>query len=69
MKQFSVNLQVSYFPIHTEPFYRKNYVFKKGDFPLIENCYQNEFSLPIYPDLSKKGVFLITDSVLRDVSL
>ena len=26
--------------------------FKKGDFPISENFYHSEVSLPVYPDLS-----------------
>jgi len=43
---------VHYIPIHFQPFYGNNYGFKKGDFPISENFYQNEVSLPVYPDLS-----------------
>ena len=37
MKNNTVNLQVHYIPIHLQPYYRKNYGFKKGDFPISEN--------------------------------
>ena len=52
MKKAGVNLQVHYIPIYFQPFYEDNYGFKKGDFPISENFYQNELSLPVYPDLS-----------------
>ena len=52
MKKAGVNLQVHYIPIYFQPFYENNYGFKKGDFPISENFYQNEVSLPVYPDLS-----------------
>ena len=52
MKKAGVNLQVHYIPIYFQPFYGDNYGFKKGDFPISENFYQNELSLPVYPDLS-----------------
>jgi len=52
MKNAGVNLQVHYIPIHIQPYYQKRFGFKKGDFPISENFYQNELSLPVYPDLS-----------------
>ena len=52
MKNTGIHLQVHYIPVHIQPFYQKNYGFNKGDFPISENFYQNELSLPIYPDLS-----------------
>ena len=52
MKKSGINLQVHYIPVHLQPFYRKNYRFQKGDYPHSEKFYQNEVSLPIYPDLT-----------------
>ena len=52
MKNVGIHLQVHYIPIHIQPFYKKNYGFNKGDFPISENFYHNEVSLPVYPDLS-----------------
>ncbi len=52
MKKSGITLQVHYIPVHLQPFYRKNYRFQKGDYPHSEKFYQNEVSLPIYPDLT-----------------
>jgi perosamine synthetase len=52
MKKSGINLQVHYIPIHLQPFYKKRYGFQTGDFPLSENFYHSEVSLPVYPDLS-----------------
>ncbi|MBT7901080.1 MAG: UDP-4-amino-4,6-dideoxy-N-acetyl-beta-L-altrosamine transaminase, partial [Candidatus Marinimicrobia bacterium] len=65
MKKAGINLQVHYIPIHLQPFYKKNYGFQQGDFPISERFYQNELSLPIYPDLSDKNVSLVIDSILE----
>ena len=59
MKKKGLLLQVHYVPIHLQPFYRKNFSFKSGDFPISELFYQNEVSLPIYPDLSEKDQDLV----------
>ena len=48
----NISLQVHYIPIHLQPYYSKKYNFKIGDFPVAENFYKNEISLPIYPNLS-----------------
>ena len=65
MKKTRFNFQVHYIPIHLQPFYRKKYEFQKGDFPISENFYQNEVSLPIYPDLSNRDISLVIDSILE----
>ncbi len=51
MKDFEINLQVHYIPIHLQPFYKNKYGFKLGDFPFAEDFYRKVISLPIYPDL------------------
>ena len=68
IKKAGVNLQVHYIPIHFQPFYGNNYGFKKGDFPISENFYQNELSLPIYPNLSKDDVEMVANSILEIIS-
>jgi len=68
MKESSINLQVHYNPIHLQPYYRKNYGFKKGEFPVAERFYRNEVSLPIYPNLSKDNVEMVANSILEIIS-
>ena len=61
-KKFSkkkINLQVHYIPIHLQPFYRKNYGFRFGDFPVAEKFYEKEVSLPIYFSLKNNQVYKI----------
>ena len=52
MKKVGINLQVHYIPVHYQPYYQKNYGFEKGDFPIAEDFYSKEVSLPIYPSLN-----------------
>mgnify|MGYP006105120209 CR=1 FL=1 len=54
LKKFDINLQVHYIPIHLQPYYKKNYGFRIGEYPFAEKFYQREVSLPIYSGLSKK---------------
>ena len=53
MKKKKILLQVHYIPIHYQPFYKKKFKYKKNDFPISENFYNEEVSLPIYFRLSK----------------
>lgn len=52
MKQAGINLQVHYIPVHLQPYNKKHFGFKSGDYPIAENFYAKEVSLPVYPDLS-----------------
>ena len=53
MEKSNIYLQVHYIPVHTQPFLKK-YGFKKGQYPISENFYDQEVSLPIYYSLDKQ---------------
>ena len=44
--------QVHYIPIHLQPYYRKRFGYRLGDFPSAERFYKEEISLPLFADLS-----------------
>jgi len=69
LKKSGINLQVHYNPVHLMPYYRKNYGFKRGDFPVSESFYRCESSLPIYPALSKDSVDLVISKILEIISV
>lgn len=52
LKNKNIFTQVHYIPIHTFPYY-KQFGWKKGDFPIAENYYNNCLSLPMYPTLTE----------------
>lgn len=51
-----INPQVHYIPIHLQPYYKKKYNFKKGDYPVSEKFYNKEISLPIFYSLRESEV-------------
>lgn len=56
LRGLGVGTQVHYIPVHLLPYYRKNLGFKRGDYPLAEAFYEQELSLPLYPDLTDEEV-------------
>ena len=60
-----INLQVHYIPIHLQPYYKKKYKFKLGDFPVAENFYKQEISLPIFYNLTNKNVLWISKQIKK----
>ena len=60
-----IRLQVHYIPVHLQPYYSKNYDFNKGDFPISENFYDKEISLPIYPALNVSDQEMVIHSILK----
>ncbi|MCX7876395.1 MAG: UDP-4-amino-4,6-dideoxy-N-acetyl-beta-L-altrosamine transaminase [Melioribacteraceae bacterium] len=65
LKENGVVFQVHYIPVHLQPFYRKKFGFKLGDFPIAEKFYEREISIPIYPTLTKKDLVFITNAIKK----
>jgi UDP-4-amino-4,6-dideoxy-N-acetyl-beta-L-altrosamine transaminase len=65
LKENGVVFQVHYIPVHLQPFYRKTFGFKPGDFPIAEKFYEREISIPIYPTLTKKDLNFITAAIQK----
>jgi UDP-4-amino-4,6-dideoxy-N-acetyl-beta-L-altrosamine transaminase len=69
MKESGVNLQVHYIPVHLQPYYKSNFGFLRGDFPISENFYLKEVSLPIFPDLSDEDQQIVINSLRKVLDL
>jgi UDP-4-amino-4,6-dideoxy-N-acetyl-beta-L-altrosamine transaminase len=67
MEAKGIRCQVHYVPIHLQPFYRKNYKFKAGDFPVAEKFYEQEISIPMYPSLEENDLKYITTSIIESL--
>jgi len=63
MKGNNIGLQVHYIPVHTQPYYKSNFGFKVGDFPIAEEFYKNEVSIPIYPLLGNEDLEYIMKTI------
>ncbi len=65
LKKKNIFLQVHYIPIHLQPYYKKKFKFKKGDFPNAENFYEQEVSIPMFYDLKKKQQYKVIKNILK----
>lgn len=65
MKENNIHLQVHYIPVHLQPFYRKTFGFKEGDFPEAEKFYERELSIPIYPSLEEEDLIYISNTLKK----
>ena len=68
MKRKKILLQVHYIPVHTQPFYKKNFNFRMGDFPLAENFYTNEVSIPIHVNLNEKEIDFVIKEIKKNLA-
>jgi UDP-4-amino-4,6-dideoxy-N-acetyl-beta-L-altrosamine transaminase len=56
--------QIHYIPVHYQPYY-KQFGWKKGDFPVVEEYYEQCISLPIYPTLTVEEQNYVIEKVLE----
>ena len=65
MKKKGINLMVHYIPIHLQPYYKKKFHYKFGDYPISENFYRKECSLPIFANLKDSHQNLVIKKLLE----
>lgn len=61
----NIGVNVHYVPVHLHPFYKREYGFEKGDFPIAEKYYNRAITLPIFPRMSDKDVRDVIRSVKK----
>ncbi|GAB6282484.1 MAG: UDP-4-amino-4,6-dideoxy-N-acetyl-beta-L-altrosami ne transaminase [Ignavibacterium sp.] len=65
MREQNIGLQVHYIPVHTQPYYKNNFGFKEGEYPIAEEFYKKEVSIPIYPSLENEDLEYIVKTIKR----
>ncbi len=58
-----IDPQVHFIPIHLQPYYRKEYGYRRGDFPEAEAYFARALSLPLYPAMTGEDVEKVVRSV------
>lgn len=52
-----------FYPIHLQPFYKKNFDFKKGDFPISEKTFDRFVSIPFFTDLKLEEQLYVYEKI------
>lgn len=63
LRKQGIGVQVHYIPLHLQPFYRKKFGYKKGDFPVAEEYYQRAITLPLFPKMTDEEVKKVIKTV------
>ncbi|MBH09583.1 MAG: UDP-4-amino-4,6-dideoxy-N-acetyl-beta-L-altrosamine transaminase [Candidatus Marinimicrobia bacterium] len=56
---------VHYIPVHYLDYYKKNFGYKHGDFPISENYYERAISIPLYPSLKDEEVEKVVEDIIN----
>lgn len=52
LEKTGIQTSIHYEPIHLEPYYKKTFGYKSGDFPVAEHLGFSTITLPLYPGLT-----------------
>ncbi len=64
-----IGTSVHYKPLHHMTYYREKYNLIKEDYPTSEQIWQNNFSLPLYPDLQLEECRVVCDSLKQSLGV
>lgn len=56
LRKSGIGTQVHYIPVHMQPYYRKNFGYRAGDYPKAESYYGRTITLPIFPRLRQSDL-------------
>lgn len=56
LSEAGIGASVHFIPLHLQPYYRKAFGYRIGDFPVAEAEYRRSLSLPIYPTMREDEV-------------
>lgn len=68
LRKKGLGVQIHYIPLHLQPFYRKKFGYKKGDFSIAENYYQRALTLPLFPKMTNKDVENVIKTVKKIIN-
>lgn len=63
LKEKGIYTQVHYIPTHIMPYYKETWGTKEGDFPISEDFYSRELSLPMYLGLKDEELIYVVKSL------
>lgn len=67
LRQHGIGVNLHYIPVHTQPYYQQ-LGFKYGDFPQVEEYYQEAISLPLYYGLTQENQDRVVASLTEIVT-
>jgi UDP-4-amino-4,6-dideoxy-N-acetyl-beta-L-altrosamine transaminase len=65
LRQEGIGVNVHYLPVHLQPYYRRRFSGKPGDYPVTEAYYERALTLPLFPGMTDAEVHRVIDAVRR----
>ena len=64
----NIGVHVHYIPVHLQPYYKKQFGYKKGDFPVAEEFYERAITLPIFPKMNEQDINDVIKAVKKVIN-
>jgi perosamine synthetase len=64
----NIGVNVHYIPVHMHPYYRENFGYRAGDYPVAESAYEQLISLPMFHGMANSDVQDVIDAVHKVVT-
>jgi perosamine synthetase len=64
----NIGVNVHYLPLHLQPFYQREFGYKKGDYPKAERYYERAITLPVFPRMTDQDVEDVIEAVQKVIS-
>lgn len=68
LQENGIGVQVHYMPLHLHPFYKNEFGYKRGDFPIAEKYYEGAITLPLFPKMTEKNVKKVVEVVKKIIN-
>jgi len=68
LQKEGLGVQVHYIPLHFQPFYKKKFGYKKGDFPISENYYRRAITIPLFPKMDDNDIDRVIKIIKKIIS-
>ncbi|NQS89935.1 DegT/DnrJ/EryC1/StrS family aminotransferase [Patescibacteria group bacterium] len=65
LRERGVECRAYFSPIHLQPFYRKMFGYKKGDFPITESISERTIALPFYNNLKEEEINYVVENLKK----
>ncbi|MEK7509945.1 MAG: DegT/DnrJ/EryC1/StrS family aminotransferase [Patescibacteria group bacterium] len=67
LKRKGIHCGIYFQPIHLQPFYRKLFGYRRGDFPAAERAGDRTVALPFYNNLREEEIDLVADTLKKAI--
>jgi len=61
----NIGVNVHYIPVHKHPYYREQFGYEGGEFPIAEEAYERLISLPIFHGMTDMDIADVIEAVLK----